>query len=73
MNTVRTILAAPGIGMVHGTFGADETLLFDRRSDGYAFPGERLVRVPRRLVRDYHGAWLMRGSKLGEAARRAAP
>lgn len=48
-------LAAPGVGLVHGTFGVPvETLrvwLDDRRADGDAFPGEFVVRLPRRYGR----------------------
>jgi len=67
MNTVRTILAAPGIGMVHGTFGAGAMLLGDRIANGDAFPGEFVVRVPRRFVRDRHQRYLMSWSRLDEA------
>ncbi len=66
----RSILAAPDVGMVHGSFGADAALLADRVADGDAFPEERLVRIPRRFVRDYHGAWLVSRSRLRDAAKR---
>ena len=71
-NTVRTILAAPGVGMIHGTYGADETLLYDRQANGDAFPGEHIVRVPRRFVRHYHGRWCLQNSMLKSAAACAA-
>lgn len=68
MNTVRTILAAPGIGMVFGTYGATQALLTDRQTnEGCAFSGEHLVRVPRRFVRTYHQRWCMERSMLKEA------
>lgn len=67
-NTVRTILAAPGVGMIFGTYGADDNLLYDRIANCEAFPGEHIVRVPRRFVRDYHQRYLMIGSRLNEAA-----
>lgn len=66
-----TILAAPGLGMIHGTAGATESLLYDRRANGCAQRGERLVRVPRRMVRDYHGRWLVGQGKLQDASRRS--
>ena len=50
----RTILAAPGVGMVKGTYAATATSLTDRKANGDAFPGERVVRVPRRFARDRH-------------------
>lgn len=51
----QTILAASIDGrgtVVLGTLGATPTLLADRVANGHAFPGERLVRLPRRLSRD---------------------
>lgn len=67
MNTVRTILAAPGVGMVFGTFGYGAMLLDDRIADGYAFPGERVVRLPRRFVRYRHQRWLLAHGRFMEA------
>ena len=47
------IIAAPGIGYVCGTLGATYLRLWDRISDGAAFQGERLVRLPRRPYREW--------------------
>ena len=63
----RRILAAPGVGMIHGSYGSDQVTLSDRRANGEAFPGERVVRVPRRAVRTYHQRWLLEGSLLVDA------
>lgn len=52
----HVFLAAPGVGLLHGTFSIDRTraavLLSDRIANGEAFPGEFVVRVPTRAVPD---------------------
>ncbi len=48
------VAVAPGVGIVHGTMMgalALATLLADRAANGEAFPGEHLVRLPRRVSR----------------------
>lgn len=67
----RLILAAPSVGLIFGSYPANRGLLADRRADGLAFPGECLVRIPRRFVRDRHGAWLLSHSRLAEAESRS--
>ena len=42
-----TMLAAPGVGLLHGTATKDARMLLkDRKANGHAFPGEFIVRVP---------------------------
>jgi hypothetical protein len=47
----RRIIVAPAIGRVHGSWNFHALDVVDRRANGTAFPGERIVRVPRRLAR----------------------
>lgn len=53
MTTNRcAVLVAPGVGYLVGTFStAADLKVFhsDRKANGEAWPGERLVRVPRRI------------------------
>jgi len=65
----RRILAAPNIGMVFGTYGYADVDRIDRIYNGNAFPGERLVRVPRRFARTYHQQWLLSRGRLTEVVR----
>jgi len=67
----QTILAAPGVGMIHGTAGADGTMLSDRIANGEAYEGERLARLPRRLTATGHGCWLVERGYLEAAAQRS--
>lgn len=66
--TVRTILAAPSVGAVAGSFGYGQMMLDDRIANGHAFPGEHVVRVPRRFVRYRHQRWLLAHGRVTEAA-----
>lgn len=47
-------LVAPGVGILHGCGFADRksaaAFLSDRVANGEAFPGERVARVPARVV-----------------------
>ena len=50
--TRMSILAAPGIGWVINTQGLHNKmalLLYDRQQNGDSFPGEHVVRFPRRI------------------------
>lgn len=56
-NAVRYFawLVAPGVGILHGCGFADRkaaaVALADRVANGEAFPGERVARVPGRIIR----------------------
>lgn len=49
-----TALAAPSVGVVKGTLCTDRNtariILADRVANGEAFPGERVTRVPARII-----------------------
>lgn len=51
-------LVAPGVGVLNGCGFADRkaaaTCLADRKANGEAFPGERVARVPRRVIFSCH-------------------
>lgn len=49
----RSIVVAPGIGRVLGMVGGPKDLalwISDRKANGDGFPGEYVVRLPRRMV-----------------------
>jgi hypothetical protein len=56
------LLAAPGEGVLMGTWCADrataQRLLDDRKANGEAFPGELVVRVPCRVYCKLAQAWV---------------
>ena len=65
----RTILAAPSVGMIHGTYGDEHIALRDRIANNESFPHEVVVRVPRRFVRDETGRYYLSRSNLLAAIR----
>ena len=69
------MLAAPGVGPILGTVSLGvgtgihglRMLAFDRAENGDAFPGERVVRLPRGLSR--RRAWETPGAALARVRR----